>query len=90
MPAPHAGRVAGRPEVSPGPLSQRERQVLQLVAEGHTTKDVASVLDLTVKTAEYYRGERRDLRLEPELRESGLEAALQRVRTPPGLTGIQP
>jgi len=37
------------------PLNLRERQVLQLVAEGKTTKDVAVVLDMTVKTAEYYR-----------------------------------
>jgi two-component system response regulator NreC len=37
------------------PLNLRERQVLQLVAEGKSTKDVAVVLDLTVKTAEYYR-----------------------------------
>jgi DNA-binding NarL/FixJ family response regulator len=37
------------------PLTPRERQVLQLVAEGQTTKDVAATLDLTVKTAEYYR-----------------------------------
>jgi DNA-binding CsgD family transcriptional regulator len=37
------------------PLTLREREVLQLVAEGKTTKDVAAALDLTVKTAEYYR-----------------------------------
>ena len=37
------------------PLTLREREVLQLVAEGHTTKDVADALQLTVKTAEYYR-----------------------------------
>jgi two-component system response regulator NreC len=36
-------------------LTLREREVLQLVAEGHTTKDVAAALQLTVKTAEYYR-----------------------------------
>src|SRR3954469_12874759 len=37
------------------PLTLREREVLQLVAEGKTTKDVAAALGLTVKTAEYYR-----------------------------------
>lgn len=37
------------------PLTLREREVLQLVAEGHTTKDVAAALQLTVKAAEYYR-----------------------------------
>ena len=38
------------------PLTMRERQVLQLVAEGHTAKDIARLLDLSVKTAETHRG----------------------------------
>ena len=37
------------------PLSARERIVLQLIAEGRTTKDIAATLNLTVKTAESYR-----------------------------------
>jgi len=37
------------------PLAPRERQVLQLVAEGKTSKEIASILGLTVKTAESYR-----------------------------------
>jgi len=37
------------------PLAPRERQVLQLVAEGKTSKEVAVLLGLTVKTAESYR-----------------------------------
>jgi DNA-binding NarL/FixJ family response regulator len=37
------------------PLTPREREVLQLVAEGHTTKAVAHVLGLTAKTVETYR-----------------------------------
>jgi two-component system response regulator NreC len=36
-------------------LTDRERQVLQLIAEGHTTKKTASLLDLSVKTAESHR-----------------------------------
>lgn len=39
----------------PDPLAPRERQVLQLVAEGKTTKEVATLLGLSVKTAESYR-----------------------------------
>ena len=38
-------------------LTPRQREVLQLVAEGHTTKDIAKRLDISVKTAEAYRGE---------------------------------
>jgi DNA-binding NarL/FixJ family response regulator len=37
------------------PLSPRERQVLQLVAEGKTTKEVATVLNISVKTADSHR-----------------------------------
>jgi two-component system response regulator NreC len=37
------------------PLSNRERQVLQLVAEGKTTKEVAVILGVAVKTAESHR-----------------------------------
>jgi DNA-binding NarL/FixJ family response regulator len=37
------------------PLSVRERQVLQLIAEGRSTKDIASLLGISVKTAESHR-----------------------------------
>jgi two-component system, NarL family, response regulator NreC len=37
------------------PLTPRERQVLQLVAEGRTSKEVATLMGLTVKSAESYR-----------------------------------
>jgi len=42
-------------DVSAEPLSPRERQVLQLIAEGKTTKEVAVVLNISVKTAETHR-----------------------------------
>ena len=37
------------------PLTDRERQVLQLVAEGNTTKEIALVLGVAAKTAETHR-----------------------------------
>lgn len=37
------------------PLTVRERQVLQLIAEGKSTKDSACVLGISVKTAESHR-----------------------------------
>ena len=37
------------------PLSLRERQVLQLIAEGRSTKEAASILGISVKTAESHR-----------------------------------
>lgn len=36
-------------------LTGRERQVLQLIAEGNTTKEIAGLLHLSVKTAESHR-----------------------------------
>jgi two-component system, NarL family, response regulator NreC len=37
------------------PISDRERQVLQLIAEGKTTKEIASILGISVRTAESHR-----------------------------------
>jgi two-component system response regulator NreC len=37
------------------PLTAREREVLQLVAEGKSTKEVADILRITAKTAESHR-----------------------------------
>ncbi|TAL00235.1 MAG: response regulator transcription factor [Rhodospirillaceae bacterium] len=37
------------------PLTDRERQVLHLIAEGKSTKEVANLLKLSVKTAETHR-----------------------------------
>jgi len=48
-----AYREQGGP--SRDPLTPREREVLQLVAEGRTTKQVAEMLGITVKTAESHR-----------------------------------
>jgi DNA-binding NarL/FixJ family response regulator len=37
-------------------LTLREREVLQLIAEGHRTRAVATLLNISVKTAESHRG----------------------------------
>jgi DNA-binding NarL/FixJ family response regulator len=42
-------------DIAADPLTVRERVVLQLIAEGKTTKDIASTLNLSVKTAESHR-----------------------------------
>ncbi|MBI4271518.1 MAG: response regulator transcription factor [Candidatus Rokubacteria bacterium] len=42
-------------EVPVDPLSPREREVLQLVAEGKSTKEIAGLLGITFKTAESHR-----------------------------------
>ena len=50
------GRL-GREQTSLERLTPRQREVLQLIAEGHTTKEIAKELGISVKTAEAYRGE---------------------------------
>lgn len=42
-------------EAPPDPLSPRERQVLQLLAEGKKTREIAELLCVSVKTAESHR-----------------------------------
>jgi len=42
-------------DLPPDPLTPRERQVLQLIAEGKRTKEIAALLGVSVKTAESHR-----------------------------------
>lgn len=47
---------AARPEPSPAdPLTPRQREILQLIAEGHTTKQIAALLHRSEKTIEAHR-----------------------------------
>ena len=50
-------RSANVRTVTPGPelLSAREREVLRLLAHGHTNREVAERLHISVRTAEWYR-----------------------------------
>jgi len=45
----------GRTGANEDPLTPRERQILQLVAEGKTTKAIGELLGITFKTAESHR-----------------------------------
>lgn len=42
-------------EPAPDPLTPREREVLQLIADGKTTREIAQHLGVSVKTAESHR-----------------------------------
>lgn len=48
-------RRLSEPEVAATPLSPREREVLQLLAEGMISKQIASELNISVKTIETHR-----------------------------------
>ena len=82
-------------EAGAADLSDREREVLILMAWGYTNKEVAAQLKLSVKTVETYKlriGEKLRLRSRTEmvlyaLRQGWLkdsESALPRIRTGPG------
>ncbi|MGW8225483.1 MAG: response regulator [Anaerolineales bacterium] len=44
-----------RPEDTTNGLTAREREVLQLIAEGYTNKEIAEILSLSVKTIQSHR-----------------------------------
>jgi PAS domain S-box-containing protein len=52
-----AGDPAGEPirEEVLGPLSQREHEVAELLALGHTNSEIAAILHLSVRTIEHHR-----------------------------------
>jgi DNA-binding NarL/FixJ family response regulator len=47
--------AAGKGRVSLERLTERQRQVLQMIAEGRTTREMAQTLHLSVKTIESHR-----------------------------------
>lgn len=75
-PVPPAPIAAGR---SLAVLSEREREVLRLVARGFTNKEVAEQLSISVKSVETYRArvaDKLELRSRAELVRFALEAGL--------------
>jgi DNA-binding NarL/FixJ family response regulator len=54
--ADYVRRDAGRSAAS-DPLTARQREVLQLIAEGRTNQDMAEILDLSIKTIESHRSQ---------------------------------
>ncbi|MFK7739231.1 MAG: response regulator [Planctomycetota bacterium] len=51
----YVDRLGGKRVSSPVTLTNKEREVLQLVAEGKSTKEIAFALSITVKTVETHR-----------------------------------
>ena len=46
---PQPGKLADR-------LTSRQREILQLVAEGRTAREIAGILNISRKTVEYHKG----------------------------------
>jgi DNA-binding NarL/FixJ family response regulator len=50
------GKAGGAPALRPPkPLTPREREVLQLLAEGKASKEIATILSIAVPTVETHR-----------------------------------
>ena len=45
----------GQPSEAPAKLTMRQREVLQLLAEGHSMKEVANILDLSPRTIAFHK-----------------------------------
>lgn len=50
-----SGRPGPTPKAFAGSLTTRQREILQLVAEGRTLKEIAQQLNLSAKTVEYHK-----------------------------------
>jgi DNA-binding NarL/FixJ family response regulator len=48
---------ATTPQIEMDALTCRQREVLQLIAEGHSTKEMAAMLDISPKTVEFHRAQ---------------------------------
>jgi DNA-binding NarL/FixJ family response regulator len=48
-------RSQHQPRVSSGALTMRQREILQLVAEGLSLRDIAQRLNISIKTVEYHK-----------------------------------
>ena len=72
----HLQKAGGAPSV----LTPREREIVQLIAEGHSNKQIASILNLSLKTVETHRAAvMRKLNL-PSSADSGSLRGAQQVR----------
>jgi DNA-binding NarL/FixJ family response regulator len=49
------GKTAARPPLAGKNLTQRQREVLQLVAEGKSVKEIAAILEVSVKTVGFHK-----------------------------------
>jgi two-component system response regulator NreC len=76
------GGLGDNPAVAADSLSARENQVLGLLAAGHTNREIASTLDISVKSVETYRSRLRT-KLGAETRAELVRAALELNIPPP-------
>lgn len=52
--------LTGNPSARSTPLTARQTEILQLIAEGHSTKEISAALKISVKTVETHRSQLMD------------------------------
>ena len=70
---------------TPDKLSRREREVLALLALGHTNREIAEQIHLSIRTVEWHRA-----RIQAKLRLTGRAALAQFARKHGLLSGLEP
>lgn len=60
MMASYRQLVTGTQPAGPTPLTVRQTEILQLIAEGHSTKEISGALKISVKTVETHRSQLMD------------------------------
>jgi DNA-binding NarL/FixJ family response regulator len=81
-----AAEAEDRRRAEADPLSDREREVLRLLALGHTNQEIAKMLYISVRTAETHRAhimQKLRLQTRAELVRYALEQGLLEEREPP-------
>jgi len=80
-------RIVPAPESALARLSEREREVLQLIAEGHSTTDIAARLHVSRKTVETHRKNiklKLDLQSVAELTKFAIREGITSLEAPSG------
>jgi DNA-binding NarL/FixJ family response regulator len=54
LPRAHPANIPTRPD-NPARLSPRERETLQLIAQGKASKEIAGILNISVRTVDFHR-----------------------------------
>ena len=74
--------VSSQPEKHSVELTPRQREVLQLVAEGHSTKEISGILHVSPRTVEFHKYrimEKLGLRTTPELTQYAIKHGIVSV-----------
>lgn len=90
---PAEARPSGGLQGGSDKLSARQREVLQLIAEGQSTKEIASTLNVSIKTIEFHKTrimKQLGVHSTAELTKHAISIGLIAMPQQPTMPGIQP